>query len=107
MVLPFDHRVDAGPPCIVGDRRDHPPGLERSLEMGTVRMHEGKRMASCLCFDFDALSLWLGLFRFNTANRLSRGEFGATVAVPRILELLDRHDLRATLFVPAHTAQVF
>ncbi len=75
--------------------------------MGAVRMPEGKRMASCLCFDFDALSLWLGLFRFNTANPLSRGEFGATVAVPRILQLLDKHELRATWFVPAHTAQVF
>ena len=75
--------------------------------MGAVRMPEGKRMASCLCFDFDALSLWLGLFRFNTANPLSRGEFGATVAVPRILDMLDKHDLRATWFVPAHTAQVF
>jgi peptidoglycan/xylan/chitin deacetylase (PgdA/CDA1 family) len=34
-------------------------------------------------------------------------EFGATVAVPGILALPDRHDLRATWFVPAHTAQVF
>src|SRR4029079_17518052 len=107
MVLPFDHRIDAGPPRIVRDRRDHPPGLERSLERGTVRMPEGKRMASCLCFDFDALSLWLGLFRFNTANPLSRGEFGATVAVPRILAVLEGHTLPATWFVPAHTAQVF
>ena len=53
--------------------------------MGSVRMPKGKRMACALCFDFDALSLWLGLFRFTTANPLSRGEFGATVAIPRIL----------------------
>ena len=64
-------------------------------------------MACCLCFDFDALSLWLGLFRFTTANPLSRGEFGATVGVPRILELLDRYELKATFFVPGHTAVVF
>jgi peptidoglycan/xylan/chitin deacetylase (PgdA/CDA1 family) len=64
-------------------------------------------MACCLCFDFDALSLWLGLFRFTTANPLSRGEFGATVGVPRILDLLDRYELKATFFVPGHTAVVF
>ena len=75
--------------------------------MGSVRMPEGKRMASALCFDFDALSLWLGLFRFTTANPLSRGEFGATVGIPRILDLLDKYDCKATFFVPGHTAQVF
>jgi peptidoglycan/xylan/chitin deacetylase (PgdA/CDA1 family) len=75
--------------------------------MGSVRMPKGKRMACALCFDFDALSLWLGLFRFTTANPLSRGEFGATVAIPRILDILDRHRVRATFFVPGHTAQVF
>jgi hypothetical protein len=75
--------------------------------MGSVRMPEGKRMATCLCFDFDALSLWLGLFRFTTANPLSRGEFGATVGIPRILNILDRYDIKATFFVPGHTAEVF
>ena len=75
--------------------------------MGAVRTPDSKRMACCLCFDFDALSLWLGLFRFTTANPLSRGEFGATVGVPRILELLDRYELKATFFVPGHTAVVF
>ena len=100
------------PTKISGSDRPSLPALpvwERSQQDGNrAGMPEGKRMASCLCFDFDTLiSLWLGLFRFNTANPLSRGEFGATVAVPRILALLDRHDLRATWFVPAHTAQVF
>jgi len=37
---------------------------------------------------------------------LSRGEFGA-VAVPRILELLRRHDIRATFFIPGHTALAY
>ena len=52
--------------------------------MGAVRVPDGKRMACCFCFDLDALSLWLGLFRFSTANPLSRGEF-ERVAIPRIL----------------------
>jgi peptidoglycan/xylan/chitin deacetylase (PgdA/CDA1 family) len=37
---------------------------------------------------------------------LSRGEFGA-VAVPRILALLRRHDIRATFFIPGHTALAY
>lgn len=75
--------------------------------MGSVRMPDRKRMACCLCFDLDALSLWLGLFRFSTANPLSRGEFEGRVAVPRILNLLDKYQIKCTFFVPGHTAQVF
>jgi peptidoglycan/xylan/chitin deacetylase (PgdA/CDA1 family) len=37
---------------------------------------------------------------------LSRGEFGA-VAVPRILALLERHEVPATFFVPGHTALAY
>jgi peptidoglycan/xylan/chitin deacetylase (PgdA/CDA1 family) len=38
---------------------------------------------------------------------LSRGEFGARVGVPRILELLARYDIHATFFTPGHTAESF
>jgi peptidoglycan/xylan/chitin deacetylase (PgdA/CDA1 family) len=34
---------------------------------------------------------------------ISRGEFGA-FALPRVLELLARHEIRSTFFVPGHTA---
>ena len=37
---------------------------------------------------------------------LSRGEFGA-VAVPRILELLEKHGILSTFFVPGHTALAY
>jgi hypothetical protein len=75
--------------------------------MAGVRMPEGKRMACCLCFDVDALSLWLGLFRFTTANPLSRGEFEGRTGIPRVLNLLDKYNLKATFFTPGHTAIVF
>ncbi len=61
----------------------------------------------CLTFDFDALSVWLGGFSPATPAMLSRGEFGARVAVPRILELLRQYDIRATFFTPGHTAESF
>jgi peptidoglycan/xylan/chitin deacetylase (PgdA/CDA1 family) len=60
----------------------------------------------CLTFDFDALSVWFGYER-TTPAMLARGEYGARVGVPRILELLDRHALRATFFVPGHTVESF
>jgi peptidoglycan-N-acetylglucosamine deacetylase len=64
------------------------------------------RLSVCLTFDFDALSPWaLGMAGRNVAA-LSRGEFGA-VAVPRILALLERHEIPATFFVPGHTALAY
>ena len=61
----------------------------------------------CLTFDFDALSVWLGDNPAATPALLSRGEFGARVAVPRILQLLETYDLPATFFVPGHTVESF
>ena len=60
----------------------------------------------CLTFDFDALSVWLAYDRVTPAMRW-RGEYGARVGVPRILDLLRRHELRATFFVPGHTVESF
>src|SRR5512132_4425464 len=60
----------------------------------------------CLSFDFDALSVWFGYAR-TTPAMLARGEYGARVGVPRVLDLLERHGLRATFFVPGHTLESF
>jgi len=75
--------------------------------VGQLRMPEGKKMACCFCFDIDALALWLGFFRSPTANPLSRGEFGPRVALPRILDILDKYGIKATFFTPAHSARIF
>jgi peptidoglycan/xylan/chitin deacetylase (PgdA/CDA1 family) len=60
----------------------------------------------CLSFDFDALSVWLAYER-TTPAMLARGEYGARVGVPRVLDLLERHGVRATFFVPGHTIDSF
>src|SRR5437867_12812909 len=56
------------------------------------------RVAVCLSFDVDNELL-------QRANPLpvplSVGEYGATTSVPRILDLLDRHQVPATFFIPA------
>ena len=58
----------------------------------------------CLSFDFDAMSVWLAYDRVTPAM-LNRGEYGARVGVPRILELLDRNEMESTFFVPGHTVE--
>lgn len=57
-----------------------------------------KKLYTCLTFDFDAMS---GLVArgLDSPGAVSRGEFGA-VAVPRLLQLLGRHDIKATFFIP-------
>jgi len=66
-----------------------------------------KRYAVCLTFDFDAMCVWLGGYERVTPAMLSRGEYGARVAVPRILRLLADYGIEATFFVPGHTAESF
>jgi len=70
-------------------------------------MNQTRPDTVCLTFDFDALSVWLGGYSRVTPAMLSRGEFGARVGVPRVLELLARYDIGATFFTPGHTAESF
>jgi peptidoglycan/xylan/chitin deacetylase (PgdA/CDA1 family) len=60
----------------------------------------------CLSFDFDAMSAWVGSMKSSNPSEISRGEFGA-FALPRVLELLRRRELRATFFTPGHTALAY
>ena len=65
----------------------------------------GARVAVALSFDSDHESIAL-VRRQHSAGQLSQGEYGARVAIPRILALLDRHDVKASFFMPAVMAQL-
>lgn len=52
------------------------------------------------------MSVWFGYDR-TTPAMLNRGEYGARVGVPRLLELLARHEIRGTFFTPGHTIESF
>ena len=68
---------------------------------------DGVQSAVALTFDFDAESVWIAEDSAN-ADRpgvLSQGTYGAKVAVPLILDLLARHEVRATFFVPGVVAE--
>jgi peptidoglycan-N-acetylglucosamine deacetylase len=60
----------------------------------------------CLSFDFDAMSVWFS-YPNTTPAMLSRGEYGARVGVPRLLDLLRRSEIPATFFIPGHTIESF
>lgn len=60
----------------------------------------------CLSIDIDGYGPALFAGEANQAV-LSRGEFDARVATPRLLALLEELALPATFFVPGHTADAF
>jgi peptidoglycan/xylan/chitin deacetylase (PgdA/CDA1 family) len=67
----------------------------------------GARCAASFTFDFDAEEVWIGEDPDN-AHRpgvLSQGTYGAKVAVPQLLALLERRGVRATFFVPGRVAE--
>jgi peptidoglycan/xylan/chitin deacetylase (PgdA/CDA1 family) len=72
-----------------------------------LRLPPGKRLAVCFSPDFDAQSVWMGTFRSASQSHLSRGEFGAVVGTPRLLEVFQRYGITTTWFVPTHTVQTF
>lgn len=68
---------------------------------------EGKSCGFVMSFDFDAEEVWIGEDPANAARPgvLSQGTYGAKVAVPQVLKLLDRHGLNASFYVPGRVAE--
>lgn len=56
-------------------------------------------------FDFDAMSGFIAR-GLTSPTPISRGEFGP-VAVPRILDLLKKYQVRSTWFIPGHTLATY
>jgi peptidoglycan/xylan/chitin deacetylase (PgdA/CDA1 family) len=58
-------------------------------------------------FDFDAEEVWIGEDPANAGRPgvLSQGTYGAKVAVPQILALLERRGIEATFFVPGRVGE--
>ena len=65
----------------------------------------GARVAVALSFDSDHESSTLR-WGESSPGKLSQGQYGARVGVPRIRRLLARHDIRASFFVPAVVAKL-
>ena len=65
-----------------------------------------KRHIACITFDFDAISGWIAR-GMTSPSPISRGEFGPNVALPRILELLDKYGIATSWYIPGHTLETF
>jgi peptidoglycan-N-acetylglucosamine deacetylase len=107
---PLSREHESSAERALGVERAHAPAHE---DAGLSR-HRPERIRSpamppsrvCLTFDFDALSVWFGYDRVTPAM-LQRGEYGARVGVPRLLERLGALGLPATFFIPGHTIESF
>jgi len=66
----------------------------------------GRRHLACLTFDFDAISGWIAR-GMTSPSPISRGEFGPNVALPRILDLLNKYDVTTSWYVPGHTLETY
>lgn len=64
--------------------------------------HLDRPLSVCITFDYDAMSMWLGMLGSTNPTQISRGEFAA-VAMPRILTYLRQQNIPATFAVPGHT----
>jgi peptidoglycan/xylan/chitin deacetylase (PgdA/CDA1 family) len=64
------------------------------------------RSIVCLTFDFDAISGWIAR-GMTSPSPISRGEFGPHVGAPRILDLLERHGIRSSWYIPGHTLETY
>jgi peptidoglycan/xylan/chitin deacetylase (PgdA/CDA1 family) len=70
---------------------------------------DGKIAAMTLGFDLDAETVWWDDAAAGKGKPvpLSHGRYGPKVALPRILELLQRHRIRATFFIPVWVAETY
>ncbi|BBY74443.1 polysaccharide deacetylase [Mycolicibacterium parafortuitum] len=74
--------------------------------MEQVRWPDGKSAAAAFTFDVDAESavLWGNEAVGARMSVMSHQAYGPLVGIPRILDLLEQHQIRSTFFVPGHTA---
>ena len=106
MTLPTDSRTDE--PWTWPETRWRPivEKVRAGRSLKPVAWPDGARCAVALSFDSDHETLTLRAGE-SSPGRLSQGEYGARVGVPRILKLLDRYAVPATFFVPAVTAMLY
>lgn len=76
--------------------------MERS-----IRWKNGARCAVMLSFDVDGEALWIARdpALADRPIHMSMGAYGPKTGVPRILRILDRHDIKAGFFIPGWTME--
>lgn len=77
-----------------------------STPAGPVTWPDGATSAAAFTFDVDAESavLWGSPHNADRMSVISHQAYGPLVGVPRLLDLLEKHRIRSTFFVPGYTA---
>ena len=80
-----------------------------SLTASAAEWPADARIAITLTFDLDAETVWWSDVDTMTGNpsSLSHGRYGPDVAVPKILAVLEKHDVKATFFIPSWVAEQY
>lgn len=69
-----------------------------------------KRCALSLTFDMDGELLWINFLKRRGAKPsprlVAQGTYGPKVAMPKILNLLDKYGIKGAFFVPGRTAEI-
>lgn len=64
------------------------------------------KLTYCMTIGLDAMSLWISSFHSNNPSMVSRGEMDV-IGARRVLDLLDKYDVKSTFLVPGHTALAY
>ena len=104
------------PPRTPGDQQPGRKWTEDQLKQYSGAIRAGRKLTPKVWPDGGRVAVALTFTVNNTAANLARGdaavvqltggEFGAIVGLPRVLEVLDRHGVPATFFIPATAAIV-
>jgi len=72
-----------------------------------IKWPDGKRCAVMISFDVDGPTAWTSFDSriWDMPKTFSLGEYGPIRGLPRILDLLEKHGIRATFFVPGWIAE--
>ena len=65
------------------------------------RWPNGARVAVLLSFDVDNDTISIARNENPSIGGMSQGEYGARVGLRRVVELMDRHEIPASFFIPA------
>ena len=86
--------------------RDAVTSIRAGKDLTPASWPGGARVTVALSFDVDTELVWLEDADKESPSTMSRGEYGARVGLPRILALLEKHDIPATFFVPAMSMEL-
>ena len=75
----------------------------------TITWPQGYQAAASFTFDVDAESCTIAHDPSSTRRMslMSHQSYGPKIAVPRLLQILDRQDVKATFFIPGFTAESY